>query len=115
MKILHIITGLHKSGAELNLFNLVSEDKINKHTVISLLGNNFYGKKLEKKGIKVYYLSLNKNIFYIYKGIRKIINVINSENPDVVQSWMYHADIIGGLVSRFCGVKKYSGTCVVLE
>lgn len=36
MKVLHIITGLKKGGAETLLFNLCKFDKQHKHTIISL-------------------------------------------------------------------------------
>lgn len=105
MKILHIITGLHKSGAEQNLFFLVTDDKKNKHIVVSLLSKNFYGYKLEKKNIKVYYLNFDK-IRNIFDNIKKLLLIIKKEKPLIVQTWMYHADIIGGIISKIAGIKK---------
>lgn len=105
MKILHIITGLHKSGAEQNLYFLVTEDKRNEHIVVSLLSKKHYGFKLEKKNIKVYYLNFDKKK-NIYKGLKKLFYLIKGEKPKVVQTWMYHADIIGGIISKIAGVKN---------
>lgn len=105
MKILHIITGLHKSGAEQNLYYLVSEDKEKQHVVVSLLPKSYYGYKLEKKKIKVFYLNLN-NKKKFFNELKKLFLIIKIEKPLIVQTWMYHADIIGGFLARIAGNKN---------
>lgn len=105
MKILHIITGLHKSGAEQNLYLLTTTDKSNEHVVVSLLSKNYYGHRLSEKKIKVYYLDINKkkNLFKIFKNL---FDIIKSEKPYLIQTWMYHADIIGGIIAKLAGVNN---------
>lgn len=36
---------------------------------------------------------------------KKLLAIIRAEKPDVVQTWMHHADFVGGLAARLCGVK----------
>lgn len=38
----------------------------------------------------------------LFKRLRAIIQL---EKPDIVQTWMHHADFVGGLAARFSGVK----------
>jgi glycosyltransferase involved in cell wall biosynthesis len=39
-------------------------------------------------------------------GIKKLIKILRECNPDIVNTWMYHADLVGGIISRFLGFKK---------
>lgn len=105
MKIIHIISGLKKAGAEKNLYNLVINDKKNLHIIISLTGTHYYGNKLKNNNIKIYCLKLKQNLNDI-KKIFHLFKIIRYENPDIVQTWMYYADIIGGIISKLAGVKK---------
>ena len=100
MKVLHIITGLEDGGAEAVLYGLCTEDTKNKHIVVSLKGEGKYGKLLNKKGIICY--SLNKKIANIFK----LIWIIRREKPDVIQTWLYHGNLIGGSIAKMTGCKK---------
>ena len=103
MKVVHIITGLGDGGAEHALFKICKYDVINKHLVISLKGSGKYFSLLNKLGIKVY--CLNVNFFSIFKFIY-LINLLRSLKPDVVQTWLVHADFIGGIAARLAGIKN---------
>lgn len=106
MTVLHIITGLIQGGAERALFNLIinSKNECN-HVVVSLTDEGYFGTILEKNDIKCFYLRMPRrrlrisSLFLLYRLIKKI-------NPSIVQTWMYHADLIGGLISYIAGVKK---------
>ena len=107
MKILFIITGLRSSGAELMLFKLCLSlvHRKNELFVISLTSVGDLGKNFNEIGIPVLPLGLNKNLF---SNIPKLYNLyvqIKRYSPDLVHTWMYHADLIGGLVSKIAGVR----------
>lgn len=104
-KIIHVITGLNDGGAEGVLSRLCINDKNNKHVVISLMGEGKYGSILQGSGIKVYTLELIPNKPSILKFF-KLIKILKLENPDLVQTWMYHADLFGGLAARLSGINK---------
>ena len=103
MKIVHIITGLGDGGAELTLFKICKYDTANKHFVISLKDKGKYFSLLSKLGIKVY--CLNMNFFSIYKFF-SLIKIIGSLKPNIVQTWLVHADFLGGIAARLAGIKN---------
>jgi glycosyltransferase involved in cell wall biosynthesis len=107
MKIAHVITDLNKGGAEFALFRLLryasQSDNLNTHIVVSLSANGYFENEILKLGFKVHSLDFNKNKF---ANIIKLYKLIKLEKPDVVQTWMYHSDFIGGLVARSLGIKN---------
>ena len=103
MKILHIITGLGDGGAELTLYKICKYDNSNTHIVISLKDKGKYFSLLNKLGIKVY--CLNMNFFSIYK-LFFLIKKINIFKPHIVQTWLVHADFLGGIAARLAGIKN---------
>lgn len=105
MKVMHIITGLNNGGAEGVLFRLCKHDKKNEHIVISMMDMGKYGSMLLESGIEVVCLNLSPGRVTL-AGIRKLYKIIKQNKPDVVQTWMYHADLIGGVIAKFAGVKN---------
>ena len=72
--------------------------------LISLTNIGFYGKKLKDKGYKI--CSLKKDFFSIFK-IFKLYLLILRFNPDVVHTWLYHANLFGGICAKIAGIKIY--------
>ncbi len=105
MIIVHIITGLNDGGAEGALYRLCVNDKNNCHYVVSLLNGGKYKIKFESSGIKTFSLELN-NIFNVFTAIIKLNKILKEINPNIIQTWLYHADFFGGLVSYFSGYKN---------
>jgi len=94
VKIVHIISALPIGGAERALFNLVSEDinSKNKHTVISLLDQGFFGKKMINIGVTVIALGIKNPLLSIFSLV-KLYRFINNIKPDVIQGWMYQGNL----------------------
>lgn len=104
-KILHIITGLSDGGAEAVLYRLCQFDKKNQHIVISLMDQGKYGPLLEEIGVQVYFLDMPAGKIR-FAALIKLYKLIRQLKPDVVQTWMYHADLIGGVMARLVGMKN---------
>lgn len=103
-KIVHIITGLDNGGAENMLHKLLkySNRKEYYHEVISLMDKGVYGEKIEKLGIEVYCLNLNKgNMFKSLLKAKKIC-----KDFDIINTWLYHADILGFIMAKILLRKK---------
>lgn len=105
MKVKHIITGLNDGGAEAVLYRLCHHDKENQHIVISLMDKGKYGPLLEDMGVQVYCLNMPAGKIR-FSALIKLYKLIRQLKPDVVQTWMYHADLIGGIIARLAGVKN---------
>ena len=104
-KVLHIITGLGDGGAEGVLTRLCLLSKGVEHEVISLMDEGKYGNTLTDAGVKVTCLRMNPAKPNPFKFL-KLLLIIRKIKPDVVQTWMYHADLLGGLAAKITGVKK---------
>ena len=105
MRVLHIITGLDDGGAEAVLFRMCKLDKKYKHIVISLQAQQKYVSLLQKFNISVHTLNFSKSSINFF-GLFKLFRLIRQIKPDIVQTWMPHADLIGGVLARIAGVKK---------
>ena len=103
-KCLHIIGNLSAGGAEKMLCRLVttSDQNVIRHCIVTLLPPGELAPNLEKAGIRVFSLMMNRRrpdpvaIFRLCRLIRRIA-------PDIVHTWLYHADLIGGLAAAFAG------------
>ena len=105
MKIFNIITGLNNGGAEAVLYRLCVHDTNYKHTVISLMDEGKYGQLLKEAGVVVHCLNMPAGRVTL-SGLYKLFKLIRKFKPNVVQTWMYHADLIGGVIARLAGIKK---------
>ena len=105
MQVLHIITGLGDGGAEALLYRMCKFDKEHNHIVISLMDEQKYGPLLKEIGVVVHILSFPKGKIK-FSGFFKLYKLIKQIKPDVVQTWLDHADMIGGIVARLAGIKN---------
>ena len=105
LKILHIIVGLEIGGAEMMLSRLVGSpsdhaDQI--HAVVSLTSIGAVGVQLRDRGITVLELRMFSFLSMV-SAVVKLVRLIRRTQPDIVQTWMYHADFLGGLAAWLSG------------
>ena len=58
-----------------------------------------------KKKIFLKYLYIKKEYWIIYNFF-KLLFIIKKINPDIIQCWMYHGDLFGGLAARLLRKKN---------
>ena len=103
-KIVHIITGMDVGGAENSLLKiLASSDKTNTK-VISLTNRVSQGQKVQKLGIDLIVLGLQR--WNVLPKFVELIFILRRYKPDIVQTWLYHSDLFGGLAAYICGVES---------
>ena len=106
MRVFHIITGFGQGGAEAVLYRLISATAREiSSVVVSLTDEGVYATKLRECGAWVETLNMPRGRLTL-EGIRKLRRLIIKTQPDVIQTWMYHADLIGGLVARWSGIRS---------
>ena len=64
-----------------------------KHCVICLGGDTELAKKLRNSGIKVICLNITRAYQGIY-GIWRLRRILSSEQPQIIHTWLYHADLM---------------------
>tara|TARA_B100000795_G_scaffold164042_1_gene123397 strand:+ start:12276 stop:13415 length:1140 start_codon:yes stop_codon:yes gene_type:complete len=106
MKILYIITNLNLGGAEVQLYKLVENLK-NDHKikVISLLSKGDIGDNLVKLGVELRIIDFSKKRWMLISFL-ELCSAILKFKPDVVHTWMYHANLIGGLAAKVSRVRN---------
>jgi len=106
-KVMHIITGLGAGGAEKVLYRLlVHQDRTRwPSVVISLTDRGELGDQIEALGVPVLAVDMQPGRFSI-SGYRRLVHILREHRPDVVQTWMYHANLVGGLAARLVGVRR---------
>jgi glycosyltransferase involved in cell wall biosynthesis len=99
LTVLHIINDLDSGGAETMMGRIVerSDAALFRHVIVSLTTLGPIGTVLRSKGFDVSALGLSRyfpNPIVIWR-LRRLISRMR---PDVVKSWMYHANLVAGIV-----------------
>lgn len=104
IRITHIITGLDLGGAEMMLYKVLLQ--MNRDAfqaeVISMRDMGTLGEKIAKLGIPVRTLNMRRGI-PDPRALYRLVRILRSEPPDLIQSWMYHANLMGGLAAKLAG------------
>lgn len=105
LRVVHVITGLGQGGAESVLWRLATfPGQEVEHIVVSLTDDGIYGERLRAAGVTVHALGMPRGRITL-GGFMALRRLIAGARPDAVQTWMYHADLIGGLAARLAGVR----------
>jgi hypothetical protein len=110
-RVVHIISGLGRGGAEKALTRLVETHRGNpdyEHVVISLTDMGRYGDSIKQMGIPVYALGM-RGALGLPIALGALVRLLRELRPSLVQTWMYHADLLGGLRPNWRGARQCFG------
>ena len=104
-RVVHVITGLEFGGAERQLEGLIlaSDPRQVVHEVVTLTGLGPIGKSLVRQGVSVTPFCLSK-ASSVPRALLAFRRHLARSGADVVQTWLYHGDLVGGLVARSAGL-----------
>ncbi len=104
ISVAHLITATTTGGAEAMLHKLVS--RIDKErfdiNVISLTTAGPLGKRMIDEGISLHSIGASRSGLDPAALVR-LVQLLRRIRPDILQTWMYHADLAGGLAARLAG------------
>ena len=105
VRVTHIITDLDVGGAEMLLYRLLRRTHGRSITanVISLEGDGPVAKEIRELGIPVRSFNLSRGP-RAAGAIPRIVAELRRSRPDVVQTWMYRADVLGGIAASVARV-----------
>ena len=99
-----VITGLGTGGAEMMLYKFLAG--INRQLfdlkVVSLLDIAPLQHKFEGIDVPVEILHMPRGV-PDPRALFRLVRLFRKDKPDVVQTWMYHADLLGGLAAKLAG------------
>lgn len=95
LRVIHVITSLGTGGAEAQLATLANGMRERGHDlmVVGLVAGGVHAEQLRLMGIRVEELDIRGPISAI-RGLVSLIRIFRKRRPDVVQSWLYHADLL---------------------
>jgi len=103
-RIMHIITTLGTAGAETMLCRIVSgmDRSCFENEVVSLTGILDLAGSMERIGVRVRSLGMKTTVPNPLL-LTRLAGWIRETVPDVIHTWMYHANLIGALAARVAG------------
>jgi glycosyltransferase involved in cell wall biosynthesis len=104
---MHLITDLDVGGAEMMLAKLAEAfDRARFRTVVvSLMPPGLLGQRLSAAGIAVRSLGMARGV-PDPRGLTRLVSLLRREPVDLLQSWLYHADLLGVVAARLAGVSR---------
>ncbi len=107
IRIAHVITSLEVGGAQRMLEKLVSraDPARLRPRVFTLIEGGRLRRRLEAAGVEVEALGMRPGV-PDPRAVVRLRRRLREFRPDVVQTWLYHADLVGTLAARWAGVPK---------
>jgi glycosyltransferase involved in cell wall biosynthesis len=96
LKVLHLVTGLERGGAETMLVKLAAGMDRARFApfVVSLMDEGSLGGELRRAGVPLFSLGLRRGR-PSFAAVLRLRRIIRQERPDLLQTWLYHADFLG--------------------
>jgi glycosyltransferase involved in cell wall biosynthesis len=110
IRVCHVITGLYTGGAEMMLYRLLAATDRRRFapSVISLIDRGALGARIEALDIPVHTLKLRPGPGLL-TGPARLIPLLRSLRPDLLQGWMYHGNLAATLAGLITGAPTVWG------
>ncbi len=109
--VIHVISGLDRGGAEVQLLALARRQVTRARTiVVSVMPGGDLVPEFGKSGIEVHHLLSGRN-FPNPLAILRLARLICRVRPDVVQGWMYHGNLAATLALSLS--RRRAGTTLI--
>lgn len=106
LRITHVINNLATGGAESMLVRLATDLREEfDQNVVCLLDRGALAPRLESSGIPVTALGTSARIPNPLVTVQ-LARQLRTLRPDVVQTWLYQSDLVGGLAARLVGQRN---------
>src|SRR5262245_21123072 len=104
-RIVHVITGLPVAGSQMMLLKLLTamDSDSWEAEVISLRDIGVMGERIRSMGVAVRALGMRESLTDI-AAPGELARTFRRRPPHVIQTWLYHADLIGGIAAWWTGV-----------
>lgn len=104
LRVLFVITCLEVGGAERMLLKLASRmAESHDLAVVSLIDDGELAPEFERLGVPVTSLGM-RGPASLPGAIRRLARHVRHWRPQLMSTWMYHADLVGGLAARLAGL-----------
>jgi len=97
IRVLHLITTLESGGAQAMLTNLVTARSPGcsvAHTVIEMTAHDTCDERIRRAGVPVHTLGMTRGRASL-AAVGRFMQLLRRERPTIVQTWLYHADLLG--------------------
>ncbi len=97
-RVLHLITTLQSGGAQAMLANLCRHARTRRrieHVVVEMTASRAQDlRRFEQSSVQLHSLGMVRGRFSI-GALGRFVRLLRRERPDIVQTWLYHADLLG--------------------
>lgn len=117
-KVVHLISTADVGGAQVQLAGILARLKTgtNRHCVVCMTEIGPIGETIRQLGVPVYSLGMKRTVPSL-RAIWDLWRLLRRERPAILQTWLYHADLLGLLVGKAAGVPVlvWNVRCSALE
>jgi len=105
--VVHVVTSLEVGGTQRMLAKLLSRQPSGRvrSRVVSLIDGGAVAAELERGGTPVHGLGMRRGRPRV-RAMLRLRRHLAEWRPDLVLTWLYHADLLGTLAARWAGVER---------
>jgi glycosyltransferase involved in cell wall biosynthesis len=106
IRVLHVIAGLETGGAETMLATLATQRPPGlDQSVVAMIPGGAQAERIAAAGIPLHDLGMRRGRPTL-GGLLRLARLIRATEPDIVQGWMYHADLAAMLALALSGRRR---------